>query len=211
MGASYIEHEFDQKHNRDSVYKNMRRLQDEATEESGTSYSGDLGSAPSGVRFSGKAFDSYDKANAWLSDNQEKWEQPMAVQYRLPVKSKKLDKLKQKQYDLRTLMSATKRHRTPTATIGYQVVERIKSQSSKFKACNECNSKIAVSYLKFGECPVCSCKTAFFTAGDNKKVESLQKKIDKIELDLDNVDQQIETLAAQSTDMKWLVGCWCSS
>lgn len=213
MGASYIEHTFIGTRSKKDVLEGMDILQDQAIHESGTSYSGDLGSAPSGVDFTDKLFNSENEASDWVCNNHSKWTRPIAVKYKVPD-DKKVAKINEKLIALIRKKSKIKPWRTCTAVIGDQVVNRISTQSAKYKTCNDCGSKVSSQHIKpvlLGKCPVCDCPTAFFTNGDWTKLDSLKKKVDKINTEIDNVETEIKNLASLSNDTRWLVGCWCSS
>lgn len=212
MGASFIHHVFDDCH-RQELRSLVNHEREHAIIESGTSYSGDLGSAPSGVRILETTYDTEDQAYDWLCENHPKWSEPWAVRFHVPKEGdKKIAKLTQELKDAMSEKSKVCKWRTPTAHHNREVVQpRIQSQKAEFKSCNGCGSRVATKHIKFGQCPVCDSATSFHTGGDTKAIESIGKKLDKLNEKIENIQTKIDEATKKSSEVKWMVGCWCSS
>lgn len=239
MGAEYQERRIRGTETQSEVIVYMNDQHALALHEDGSSYSGNLGSAPTGVRFmSGKEFDNMtvDEASEWLLDNHEKWSHPWAIlahdishtpkSAKVNALCKKIDAITEKIlaispslqfYTTTEVDEGTSKSIRDTITRGHlsKVVEpRIAARKSKTIKCNHCGSILNKTYVRHS-CNVCQSQDAFTTTGD---FNSITNKADKVLTLLTEraklateMNKKLKSDAEKHGAKTWVIGCWCSS
>lgn len=94
MGAWFDMHDFDGTLSTTELRKRFKDHQDDCAYEDGHSYSGRLNMCP-GLDVEDKTFENYNEAVEYIQTKAEKWENAVAVRYKIsrPIKDKKVDDL----------------------------------------------------------------------------------------------------------------------
>jgi hypothetical protein len=150
----------------------IRRRWDSDVEESqhsdGNSYSGCIGMFDSGIAFIREVFDSARQAYDYISENHQKWDNPLGVPFRIAGSKKVPSYVKnaKERYD-----KAQEKHR--------QIVEKVHQDilnaKSKFVSCKVCSSKLNRSFLRTVDCPICNKATLISKTGMQRIEKARQK------------------------------------
>lgn len=65
-----------------------------------------------------------------------------------------------------------------------EIIARTQAGKSKTKSCDNCDSKVAVAYLKTVACPVCLSESFLITATDSDKIRGREERINAFRTEL---------------------------
>lgn len=193
--------------------EHVKTVIDDAVIEYGNrSYTGSY-SEKSGVEIrSDLTFKSYEEAEDWVLENNDKWGPLTAVHYTVPDE-KAYKKEEEK------LLSIMKKNeiKYQKANAAYQekrlgLEKALQEGKSSFRGCKTCGSKVATSYLTSTDCPVCS--NSLLSTTDLNRIESLLKKRTEAHEAFEKsryISRILGEMEIKSSGVKrWLVGGWCS-
>ena len=207
MGACFETMEVDGQVDAKALQAKFQRYQEHCSYESGNSYSGRLNMC-SGLRVLNEVFDSYSKAEDYISQTAQKWEDAVAVRYKVssPVKeSAKLVRYKEQRSALSVALGKLKD----------ELADKVKAKlkSVEFIKCTGCKSKLDTRFSsRTLRCPVCD--GSFASTSDQKKILGIQDKLSSLETKIKEEYNDLQQKASESDkDQKvvWLIGGWCSS
>lgn len=215
MGAEYQYRTYDQC-SESELYKKVSDACDEERYESGHGgYSGTW-AEKSGCVITRETFNSYDEAEDWVCENNDKWGELVAVKFLRKEKAKpnknlaKIESLNAKVREVHTFLGINCHgfHNS----YAYTVLKRVQSGKTKFKACPSCDSKIAVQHLTNVNCPVCRNAEILYNTSDQKKIAVQEAKLDKLNAELSKLHKagNIEPKLTKD-NWAWFVGGFCSS
>ena len=197
MGGEYTTRTYDGKMSKEQIKKQVACDTQEMNYENGSgSYSGHWGVKNGGVDFCSTTFSSEDKADDWLSDNNDKWGSVGAcyIEEKMGTDTQN-EKIKTQRTKVRETESSI------NVALGQFLT---KKKNGKGKKCTSCGISVVAGNVGL-KCPACG--TSFLTDTENKKIGKIKVKIEAEKT-------KLETLISKrggKTVKKWLCGGWCSS
>jgi hypothetical protein len=187
----------------------FKEHQDNCAEEDGNSYSGRLNMCPD-LTVEGKVFESHDQAYNYMSDKAQKWENALAVRFKVSNKVQETAKTvklraKSKELDAELIRLTEELHN--------KTLQKIKAKP--FHSCTRCKSRINTEHIHGKHrdlcCPVCGIKMMSLT--DMKKIERMNLKISQNYslIQADRKSLQDKANSQGTREMRWLILGVCSS
>lgn len=243
MGACYESRTF-KNVSVDVLHRLIRDEIDQAASESGTSYSGDWGEkASDGVEIvRGFIAGSSDQAEEYIQDKHPDNDEPLiAIKVTKIPSGRTLQSLQKRLNDTREKLVIQQikvggsfgcvngkpvngldfkdlEAYRKEQNIKQQIFDRVKSEKSKFKSCGQCESKINKTHLKHYDCPICGYEDFLQTDTDKKRIAAVHQRIKKLEGEVAEIEQKIESYLRDSAKAQvekgnwyWYVGGWCRS
>ena len=168
-------------------------------------YSGDFQTVNEVLNHSDKIFDSLSAAQDYCLKHAQKWENVIAVKYRIVEKEIKPNKTQEKLTAKAKTLSEEIRGLSYIAHNNYvAMLER-----KRVINCGECKSRLNAKFLRKNsmECPL--CKVSLASKGEQRKIDTLSKQFEKArEKSKAITDKIYAKMLAESKQTKWLVCGW---
>jgi ribosomal protein S27E len=173
--------------------------------EDGCSYPGSIAAMSGIATWEDKEFSTEREAEAWLSDNHNKWDDAIAVSYMLPVATTDRDRKRVAKATIKVTAACDKRD-----ALIKQARDAFRDGKSKLVGCKGCDSRmnreklIASNSYRALQCPLC---------GYDLVSPTLRERINKAQakLDVANEARNEANKPRASKKKGWVVGGWCSS
>lgn len=185
---------------RDEVLKKWNADVEQAGYEDGHSYSGSISELGGGFHDTGKVFDNFDDAQAYIEEHHQKWDGAMAVKYKAKGGITKPQASK-----MAKLQAKADRAVAELDMLRRKVLDELRNAKSKTVGCKLCGSSIRRSYLHDRYCPVCRNNLLSPTA--RQRLERANQAISRAQEELRNYKPKRHE---NIKELVWLIGGWCS-